>query len=105
MLFHEVRGLPVDQFALGAGGATLGFGGFDGHFFELLLRIDEGFSVMQGLWRGGRGFLGMIERPFQCAMYDEVGIAANRRGEVCVLVEAEGEVAERFRGVTRLLEG
>src|SRR5438270_543809 len=107
MLFHELRGLPVDQFALGAGGATLGFGGFDGHFFELLLRIDEGFSVMQGLWRRGRGLLEMIERPFQCAMYDEVGIAANsrRRGRVLRIRELCGHRAFRALDATQESRG
>src|SRR5882724_4489070 len=47
----------------------------------------------------------MIERPFQDAMNDEVGISANWRREMRVFVEAEGEMAERLGGVAGLLEG
>src|SRR5260370_1235027 len=46
----------------------------------------------------------MLERPFQNAMNDEVGIAPNGRSEMGVLVEAEGEMSERLRGVAGLLE-
>src|SRR5258708_39163312 len=38
-------------------------------------------------------------------MDDQVWITANGRSEVGVFVEAEGEVAKSFGGVTRLLEG
>src|SRR5216684_3383689 len=47
----------------------------------------------------------MLERPFQNAMNDEVGISPNGRSEMGVLVEAEGEMAERLGGVTGLLQG
>src|SRR5258708_20740367 len=46
----------------------------------------------------------MLERPFQNAMNDEVGIAPNGRSEMGVLVEAEGEMSERLRGVAGLVE-
>ncbi len=46
----------------------------------------------------------MLERPLQNAMNDEVGISANGRGEMRVLIEAEGEMAERLGGVASLLE-
>src|SRR5450631_3028935 len=38
-------------------------------------------------------------------MDDQVGIAANRRGEMSVFVEAEREMAQRFGGVTGLFKG
>src|SRR6266436_1631393 len=38
-------------------------------------------------------------------MNDEVGISANRRSEMGVLIEAEGEMAEGLGGVTSLFEG
>ncbi len=38
-------------------------------------------------------------------MNDQVGIAANGRSEMRVLVKAKSEVAERFGGVAGLLEG
>src|SRR5258708_26270928 len=47
----------------------------------------------------------MFERPLQNAMNDEVGIPANGRGEMRVLVEAEGEMSERLGGVASLFEG
>ena len=43
MLFHELSGFPVHQFALGAIGAALGFGGLRGDFFELAMGIEGGF--------------------------------------------------------------
>src|SRR5467141_495827 len=46
----------------------------------------------------------MIERPFQDAVDDEVGIAADRRREMRVLVKREREMAERIGRVSRLLE-
>src|SRR6266849_4740653 len=56
--------------------------------------------------RGGRRRLRrMHERPLQDTVNDEVGIPANERGEMGVLVEAEGEMAERLGGVAGLLEG
>src|SRR5260370_35220478 len=54
---------------------------------------------------GGRRLQGMIERPLQNAMNDEVGVSPNRRSEMGVLVEAEGEMTERLGGVARLFEG
>src|SRR5712664_2365312 len=44
MLFHELSGLPVHEFALGAIGAALGFGGFCGDFLELPVGVERGFS-------------------------------------------------------------
>jgi len=104
MLLHELCGFPNDELAFGSSGATLGFGSFCGDFFEMLQRIDGGFHADRGLdVRGHRG-LGIGERPFQDAVNDQVGIAADGRSEVSVLVEAEREVAEGFGGVAGLLE-
>src|SRR5437868_1634942 len=47
----------------------------------------------------------MRERPLQRAMNDKVGVAADGRSEMRVLVEAQREVAERIRGVASLFEG
>ena len=52
MLFHELRGLPVHQFAFGAISAALGFGGFGGHFLELAVRIDHRFG---SAWENASG--------------------------------------------------
>src|SRR5207245_9383672 len=75
---------------------------------QVLVRIGRGLSarrrggVQLGSWRS---ILRMIERPFQNAMNDEVGIPPNGRSEMGVLVEAEGEMAERLGGVAGLFEG
>src|SRR5450432_228600 len=53
----------------------------------------------------GRLELRMLESPFQNAMDDQVWVAADWRSEMSVLVEAQREMAQRLRGVTRLLEG
>src|SRR5260370_37715783 len=50
MLFHELSGLPVHEFALGAISAALGFGGFRIDFCKGLMRIRRGFSPRR---RGG----------------------------------------------------
>src|SRR5437660_11946446 len=108
MFLHELGGFPVHQFALGAVGAPLSFGGFCSDFFKVLVRIEDSFSASR---RGGvdlrcwRSTVGMLERPCQNAMNDEVRITTNRRSEVGVLVEAESKMAERLGGVTSLLEG
>src|SRR5437879_6226039 len=108
MFLHELGGFPVHQFALGAVGAPLSFGGFCSDFFKVLVRIEDSFSASR---RGGvdlrcwRSTVGMLERPFQNAMNDEVGITTNGRSEVGVLVEAESKMAERLGGVASLLEG
>ena len=44
-----------------------------------------------------------LERLAQQAVHDEVRIAADRRGEVCVVARGEAEVAETLRRVARLL--
>src|SRR5579885_3550015 len=47
----------------------------------------------------------MRQSPFQDAMNNEIGIAANGRSEVSVFIETESEMAEGFGGVAGLLEG
>jgi len=105
MLLHELRGFPGHQFALGGFGAALGLGRFrgDGFEFAAAIRAECGFFLT---WTGvGGGLrLGMIERPLQDAMHDQVGIAADRRSEMRVLVEGQREMAERVGGVARLLQ-
>src|SRR5947207_841049 len=108
MLLHELSGFPVHQFAFGAIGAALGFGGFRGDFFKGLVRRENSFSASQ---RGGvhlrcwRSTVGILERPFQNPVNNEVRITPNGRSEVGVLVKAESKMAERLGGVAGLLEG
>ena len=104
VLLHELRGFPVDEFAFGTGGAAFGFGRFGGDFFELRVGIDDGFGLGADFGLRRRRFVGMSKRPFQSAMDDEIGIAADRRSEMRVLVEAEREVAERVGGIARLFQ-
>src|SRR5215831_186232 len=103
MLLHELCGLPTDEFALSVGGAAFGFGSFSGNFLEMLLAVERRLAN-GSLDVGGRLVFGVRDGPFEDAMNDEVGIAANGRSEVCVLVEAESEVAERIGGVASLFE-
>src|SRR3989442_15613527 len=99
MLFHELSGFPVHEFAFGAIGAALRFGRFRSDFFEALARIGRGLSASR---RGGehlgscRAILRVIERPFQNAMNDVGGTPPNGRSEMRVLPEAEHERAERL---------
>ncbi len=46
----------------------------------------------------------MIERPLQHAVDDQIGIAADWRREMRVLVEGQREMPEGLGGVARLLE-
>ncbi len=105
VLLHELRGLPGNELALGGGGAALGFGSFGGDFFQMLLRIKSGFDADGRLDVRGGLRLRIGECPFEDAMNDEIGIAANGRGEMRVLIEAKSEVPERFRRVAGLFEG
>ena len=51
VLFHELRGLPIHEFAFGAVGSALGFRGFGSDFFEASMRIQCGFRAAR---RGGQ---------------------------------------------------
>lgn len=43
VVFHELRGLPIHEFALGAVGASLGFRGFRSDLLETTVGIQRGF--------------------------------------------------------------
>src|SRR5258708_13707569 len=108
MLIHELSSFPIHEFALGAIGTALGLGGFCGDFFEVFVRVECRFSAMRcrGVHlRTWRHILRMLERPLQNAMNDEVGISANGRGEMRVLIEAGGEMPERLGGLASFFEG
>src|ERR1700688_870191 len=64
---------------------------------------DRGFFLAWTRVRCGLR-LGMIERPLQDAVHDQVGIAADRRSEMRVLIEGQREMAERVGGITGLLK-
>ena len=104
MLFHELRGLPVAQFAFGGSCAPFRFGSFRGKFFQLFVAVNDSFRVRSGMRIGWRALSGVRKRPLQRAVHDQVRIAANRRSKVRVFVEAQRKVAKRVRGVTRLFE-
>src|SRR6266849_6514437 len=108
MLLHELSGFPVHQFALGPVGAALCLGRFRGQLLEVSVRIERGLGPgrrVSNRFRGRRSIIQMLERPFQNAMNDEVGISPNGRSEMGVCVEAESEMAEWLGGVTGLLQG
>ena len=118
MLLHEVELLQVDQLALGVGGAALGFGSFGGDGAQLVERnraarlFDLGptvrFRCVFFCGRAGRQAFALgaqVEQgPLQQPVDDQVGVAADGRGEVGVVGGGEGEVAEVFFGVAGLLE-
>jgi hypothetical protein len=107
VLFHELRGLPVHQFAFGTGGAALGFRSFRSDLLKIPVGIKSGLGTAGsgGVCIGRRGgIFWMIECPFENAMDDQVRVAADGRSEMRVFVKTEGEVAERLGGIAGLLE-
>src|SRR5439155_15227575 len=104
MLFHELRGLPIAQFAFGGSRTPFRFGSFRGKFFQLFVAVNDGFRVRRGMRIGWSALSWMRKRPLQRAVHDQVRIAANRRSKMRVFVEAKRKVAKRVRGVTRLFE-
>ncbi len=109
MAFHELGGLPLDEFAFGGVRPALRFRAFRGDAFEFGAAVGAehryGF-FFAGFHDNGAGGLrrGIFERPFQDAMHDEVGIAADGRREMGVFLDGESEVPQCVGGVARLLE-
>ena len=93
-MLHVLRGFPGNEFPLGGSGSALGLRSLRGNFHEMLLGVERGFGTNNGLDERGRRGVRMSDSPFQDAMDDEIGITANGRSEVGVLVKAESEVAE-----------
>ena len=109
--FHELRGLPFHQFALGGFGAALGFGTFRCDFFELGAAIGSEHRNRFTICGAGsrrrctqRRNRGIIERPFEAAMNDQVGIAPNRRSEMRVFLHGQRKMPKRVGGIARLLQ-
>src|SRR4029078_10925543 len=73
---------PVGSFALRCHGAALGVGDRLRDLIELLH-----LCVSQAV-------IAETKRPHQRAMDDEIGVAADRRGEVRVAAQIEAEMAE-----------
>jgi hypothetical protein len=86
---HEFDLLPLDQLALGVGGAAFGLRAFVGQRLEIFL--------------AGRGLAG--EDGAQQAVHHQVGITAYGRSEMGVGLGGEGEVADILRAVARLAQG
>ena len=78
----------VDRFALGLHGAAFGRGDLRGDLGERFRRLAV-----------GQGAVAERERPDQRAVHHEVGIAADRRGEMRVAPQVEPEVAVVLGGV------
>ena len=85
---EEMRDQPVVGLALGQHGAALGGGNLRGDFGQ---RLDVG-----GL---GQAVVAELERADQPAMHDQVGIAADRRGEMRVAAQVQAEMAVVLRRV------
>src|ERR1035437_2081550 len=86
---HELDLLPLDEFALGVGGAAFGLRALVGQRLEVF-------------FAGGR-LAG--EDGAQQAVHHQVRIAADGRGEVRIGFGGQGEVADVFRAVARLPQG
>src|SRR5207302_6305255 len=95
MLFHELRSLPLAQFAFGVCRAPLGVGSLGGERFQHAVGIKRSRRSLRRMRIGRRTPARIRERPFQCPMNDEVGIPPNRRSKVRVLVKAEREKSQR----------
>ncbi len=85
---EEMRDQPVVGLALGHHGAPLGGGNFRGNLGKPL--------VIGGL---GQGAVAELERADQPAMHDQIGVAADRRGEMRVAAQVEAEVAVVLGGI------
>ena len=89
---HELHLLPLQQLALGLVGAPLHLGGVPRDLRQIL-------GLLLALLGGER----RVARGAQRAVDDEIGIAADRRGEMRVARRREAEVPEVLRRVARLL--
>ena len=85
---EEMRDQPVVGLALGHHGAALGGGN---------LRRDLGQLLAVGAL--GQRAVAELERADQPAMHDQIGVAADRRGEMRVAAQIEAEVAVILGGV------
>jgi len=89
-----LRDQAVDRLPLGRHRAPLGRGDRDGDLGELLLgRV------------GGERAVAEAEGPDQGAVHDEIGVAADRRGEVRIAAEVQAEMAVVLRRVLGLRLG
>ncbi len=86
----------LGQVALGFGGGALAVGGVLAHRGQSALELRH-FTVS--------GLEVACQYLLQRAVNDEVGVTANRRGEVQILVEGKAEVTEVLARVLRLLHG
>jgi hypothetical protein len=91
---HEPHLLPLQQLALGVVGPPLHVGGVFGGLGQLL------FELLEPRHRNRAP-----PRLAEHAVHDQVGIAADRRREVGVVLGREAEVAQAHRVVARLLHG
>src|SRR4030095_16562773 len=89
---HELHFLPLQQLALGVVGPTLHLRGMTRRFRHVLGPFLAQFVVQL-----------LVVRRAKRAVYDEVGITPDRRGEMRVAFLRQTEVAEILRGVARLL--
>ncbi len=85
---QKMRDQPIVGFAFGQHGAPLGRRNLRGDFRQRLV-----------VHRLGQAIAAKLERADQPAMHDQVGIAADRRGEMGVAAQVQAEMAVILRRV------
>ena len=90
---EEGRDQAVGGLALGGHGAALGGGNARGDFGQL-------FAAHLGQAAGAE-----VQRAHQRAMHDQIGVAADRRGEMRVAAQMQAEMAVILRDIFRLRLG
>jgi len=94
MLLHELRGLPIAQFTFGGRRSAFRVRSLACQLFEDALRIKGSRSPLCRMRIGRRASAWIRERPFQCAVNNQIGIPPDGRRKMCVLIEAQREMAE-----------
>ncbi len=79
---EEMRDQPVFGLALGQHGAPLGGG-----------NLGADLGQHRHVERVGQAVRAELERADQAAMHDQIGVAADRRGEMRVAAQVEAEMA------------
>src|SRR5579884_178912 len=118
VLFHEPRLLPVHQFALGVRRAPLGKGALFGDGVEIalcnlgnfgcILRRDLAASRAPGFRHGSfrlrRRSLEVSQQAFQKPVYNQIGIASDRRSEMSIRSRSKRKMTQILLAIPRLFE-
>ncbi len=109
MAFHELSGLPFDQFPLGCVGPAFRFRAFGGDFLELHAAVGPEHRhrlFLPPFVTTARGAcaVGFSSAHFKMRCTIRSGITPDRRREMRVFPHGEREVSQRVGGVASLLE-